>query len=55
MFQLREFSLKKLVPISTMVSLNLRITNKMHEVHITEGLVVDTKHLPEEFSSPLRQ
>lgn len=28
--------------------------DKMYEVHITEGLVVDAEHLPEEFSSPLR-
>ena len=29
--------------------------DKMHEVHIVEGLVVDEKHLPKEFLSPLRQ
>ncbi|KOS66195.1 histidine kinase [Lysinibacillus contaminans] len=29
--------------------------DKMHEVHITEGLVVDVKLLPEGFLSPLRQ
>ena len=29
--------------------------DKMHEIHITEGSVVDVKLLPEKFLSPLRQ